>query len=119
MGAVLTTAILDASPWPDVLSALKASGHTLIATTPDPAAMDIAELSSGLLSSGLPPSEAPGFSPAQSVVLMVGSEGTGLTSETLAAADIQVRIPMTGDVDSLNVAAATAIAVYALSRRIR
>lgn len=114
MGAVLTTTILDVSPWPDVLSALKASGHTLIATTPDPAAMDIAELSSGL-----PPSEAPGFSPAQSVVLMVGSEGTGLTSETLAAADIQVRIPMSAAVDSLNVAAATAIAVYALSRRIR
>ncbi len=107
MGAVLTSTILDAAPWPDVLSALKASGHTLIATTPDPAAMDIADLSL----------EAPGFSPARSIVLMVGSEGAGLTSETRAAADLQVRIPMSAAVDSLNVAAATAIAVYALSRR--
>jgi tRNA G18 (ribose-2'-O)-methylase SpoU len=107
MGAVLTSTILDASPWPDVLSALKASGHTLIATTPDPAAMDIADLSS----------EAPGFSPARSIVLMVGSEGAGLTAETRAAADVQVRIPMSAAVDSLNVAAATAIAVYALTRR--
>jgi tRNA G18 (ribose-2'-O)-methylase SpoU len=112
MGAVLTSTILDACPWPDVLPALKASGHTLIATTPDPAAMDIADLSSTLLSS-----EAPGLSPAQSLVLMVGSEGAGLTPETRAAADVQVRIPMSAAVDSLNVAAATAIAVYALSRR--
>jgi tRNA G18 (ribose-2'-O)-methylase SpoU len=107
MGAVLTSTILDAAPWPDVLSALKASGHTLVATTPDPAAMDIADLSS----------EAPGFSPARSLVLMVGSEGTGLTRETRLAADVQVRIPMSEAVDSLNVAAATAIAVYALTRR--
>jgi tRNA G18 (ribose-2'-O)-methylase SpoU len=102
MGAILTSTILDAAPWPDVLSTLKASGHTLIATTPDPAAMDIADLS---------------FSPARSRVLMVGSEGAGLTAATRAAADFQVRIPMTTAVDSLNVAAATAIAVYALSRR--
>ena len=102
MGAVLTSTILDAAPWPDVLTALKVSGHTLIATTPDPAEMDIADLD---------------FSQAQSLVLMVGSEGAGLTPETRAAADVQVRIPMSAAVDSLNVAAATAIAVYALSRR--
>jgi tRNA G18 (ribose-2'-O)-methylase SpoU len=112
MGAVLTSTILDAAPWPDVLSALQTSGHTLIATTPDPTAMDIADFYLEALSS-----EAPGFTSARSIVLMVGSEGAGLTSDTRAAADVQVRIPMSAAVDSLNVAAATAIAVYALSRR--
>lgn len=108
MGAVLTSTILDAAPWPDVLSALKASGHTLVATTPDPSAMDIADFCS----------QAEGSRPAQSIVLMVGSEGAGLSPETRSAADVQVRIPMSAAVDSLNVAAATAIAVYALTRRI-
>lgn len=101
MGAVLTQTIVDAAPWPDVLDALKASGHTLIATTPDPAAVDIGA----------------GFSPAQrSVILMVGSEGEGLSPEALQAADIHARIPMTTLVDSLNVGVATAVAVYALLR---
>lgn len=107
MGAVLTQTIVDAAPWPGVLDALKASGHTLIATTPDPAAIDIGALFS----------EAPGFSPAQrSVILMVGSEGEGLSPEALEAADIHARIPMTTAVDSLNVGVATAVAVYALTR---
>ena len=107
MGAVLTSTILDAAPWPDVLSGLKTSGHTLVATTPDPAAEDIDVVAAQLV-------KAPG---PHSIVLMVGSEGAGLTPETRAAADVQVRIPMSAAVDSLNVAAATAIAVYALTRR--
>lgn len=110
MGAVLTQTIVEASPWPDVLDTLKASGHTLIATTPDPAAVDIGAFDLS--------SEAPGFSPAQrSVILMVGSEGEGLSPAALQAADIHARIPMTTAVDSLNVGVATAVAVYALMRR--
>lgn len=101
MGAVLTSTIVDASPWPGVLDALKASGHTLIATTPDPAAVDIGALDVS--------SEAP-------VILMVGSEGEGLSPEALEAADIHARIPMTTAVDSLNVGVAAAVAVYALTR---
>jgi len=117
MGAVLTQTIVDASPWPGVLDALKASGHTLIATTPDPAAIDIGELH--LASDFIVPSESPGFSPAQrSLILMVGSEGEGLSPDALKAADIHARIPMTTAVDSLNVGVATAVAVYALSRGI-
>ena len=44
---------------------------------------------------------------------MVGSEGPGLTPAALRAADLRVRIPMTGGVDSLNVATAAAIAFAA------
>ena len=102
MGAVLTSTIVEASPWPGVLEGLKASGHTLIATTPDPAAVDIGDLD-------LPS--------AASVILLVGSEGEGLSLEALKAADIHARIPMTTMVDSLNVGVATAVAVYALGRR--
>jgi tRNA G18 (ribose-2'-O)-methylase SpoU len=44
--------------------------------------------------------------------LLLGTEGPGLSADWLAAADIRVRIPMARGVDSLNVAAAAAIAFY-------
>ncbi|MGD9701392.1 MAG: TrmH family RNA methyltransferase [Acidimicrobiia bacterium] len=50
------------------------------------------------------------------VALLLGSERGGLTTESLAAASMRVRIPMHHGVDSLNVAAAAAIARYALRR---
>lgn len=48
------------------------------------------------------------------VALLLGSEGDGLSRRALAAADTIVTIPMTGGVDSLNVAAASAVAIWAL-----
>jgi tRNA G18 (ribose-2'-O)-methylase SpoU len=48
------------------------------------------------------------------LALLVGAEGPGLTEEALAAADARVAIPMAPGVDSLNVATAAAIALYAL-----
>ncbi|MEP6759109.1 MAG: RNA methyltransferase [Actinomycetota bacterium] len=48
------------------------------------------------------------------LAVAVGSEGPGLSSRWLATADLRVRIPMYGAVDSLNVATAAAIALYAL-----
>jgi len=48
------------------------------------------------------------------VALLLGTEGDGLSRRALAAADTVVTIPMTGGVDSLNVAAATAVALWAL-----
>jgi tRNA G18 (ribose-2'-O)-methylase SpoU len=50
------------------------------------------------------------------VALMLGAEGDGLSRRALAAADTVVTIPMSGGVDSLNVAAASAIALWALRR---
>jgi tRNA G18 (ribose-2'-O)-methylase SpoU len=49
------------------------------------------------------------------VALVLGTEGAGLTAEALAAADTIVRIPMAHGIDSLNVAATAAVAMYALS----
>ncbi|MFP5290502.1 MAG: TrmH family RNA methyltransferase [Actinomycetes bacterium] len=48
------------------------------------------------------------------VAVLVGAEGDGLSRQALAAADVVVTIPMAHGVDSLNVAAASAVALYAL-----
>lgn len=48
------------------------------------------------------------------VALVLGAEGDGLSRRALAAADTVVTIPMAGGVDSLNVAAASAVALWAL-----
>ena len=48
------------------------------------------------------------------VALLLGAEGPGLSDAALAAADLRVRIPMEAGVDSLNVAAAAAVAFYAI-----
>jgi len=49
------------------------------------------------------------------VAIVLGAEGEGLTAEAIAAADTIVRIPMSHGIDSLNVAAAAAVAMYALA----
>ncbi|MFG6401322.1 TrmH family RNA methyltransferase [Microbacterium sp. P04] len=54
--------------------------------------------------------------PPERIALMLGAEGDGLSRRALAAADTVVTIPMGGDVDSLNVAAASAVALWALRR---
>lgn len=49
------------------------------------------------------------------LALVLGAEGPGLTDEALASSDTVVRIPMKHGIDSLNVAAASAVAMWALS----
>jgi tRNA G18 (ribose-2'-O)-methylase SpoU len=49
------------------------------------------------------------------VALVLGAEGEGLTAEALAVADTIVRIPMAHGIDSLNVAATAAVAMFALA----
>jgi tRNA G18 (ribose-2'-O)-methylase SpoU len=49
------------------------------------------------------------------LALVLGAEGPGLTDDALAAADTVVQIPMKHGIDSLNVAAASAVAMWALS----
>ena len=51
---------------------------------------------------------------AAAVALLLGNEGDGLTDGALTKADVRVRIPVDGPVDSLNVATAAAIALYHL-----
>lgn len=73
--------------------------HTVIALTPDPDALDIAEIAL----------EGPR-------AVLIGAERSGLSPGVMGAATLRVRIPMAGGVDSLNAAAATAIACFALRR---
>jgi len=51
---------------------------------------------------------------ASRVALLLGAEGSGLSTVTRAAADLQLQIAMAPGVDSLNVAAAAAIALHRL-----
>lgn len=51
------------------------------------------------------------------LAIIMGTEGDGLPAETIAAADHVVRIPMSHNVDSLNVAAAAAVAFWELRAR--
>ncbi len=51
------------------------------------------------------------------VTIVLGAERAGLPDEILAGCDVIAAIPMPGDAESLNVAAAGAIALYELSRR--
>ena len=53
------------------------------------------------------------------VAVLFGSEGTGLPSELLAAGDFQLRIPMTGSAESLNLAVAAGILLYEAWRQSR
>lgn len=55
--------------------------------------------------------------PGPRIVLMLGAERSGLADEWMQAAALRVRIPMATGVDSLNVAAAAAVACYGLTRR--
>lgn len=51
----------------------------------------------------------------EKLAIVMGTEGEGLASSTIEAADFTVKIPMTHGVDSLNVAAASAVAFYQLA----
>ncbi|WP_055427326.1 TrmH family RNA methyltransferase [Bifidobacterium aesculapii] len=51
------------------------------------------------------------------LALIFGTEGDGLSRHTIARADLTVRIPMSHGVDSLNVAASSAVAFYATRAR--
>lgn len=53
----------------------------------------------------------------EKLAILMGSEGDGLTSDTIASCDFTVKIPMYHDVDSLNVAAASAVAFWELRAR--
>jgi tRNA G18 (ribose-2'-O)-methylase SpoU len=58
---------------------------------------------------------AASLAPGDRLAVLLGTEGHGLTADWVAAADAVVEIPMRAGVDSLNVAAASAIAGYALA----
>lgn len=59
----------------------------------------------------------PALAREEKLALILGTEGDGLTDETIADCDYTVKIPMSHGVDSLNVAAAGAVAFWQLGRR--
>jgi tRNA G18 (ribose-2'-O)-methylase SpoU len=95
MGGVMRIPFATLSPWPGALAEVARAGFELVALTPSPEAEPVTE-----------------FTPTKAVALLVGSEGRGLSAGALDAADRRVRIPMRSGVDSLNVAAAAAIAFH-------
>ena len=58
----------------------------------------------------------PSAAAERKLAVVMGTEGDGLADATIAACDYTVRIPMHHGVDSLNVAAASAVAFYELGR---
>lgn len=59
----------------------------------------------------------PALMKEEKLAVILGTEGDGLSSSTIADCDYTVRIPMSHNVDSLNVAAASAVAFWQLGRR--
>jgi tRNA G18 (ribose-2'-O)-methylase SpoU len=87
----------------ELLDLLHGHGLTTVALTPDVAADDLRDVAATLVD--------------RPVALLLGAEGPGLTDVAMAGAHLRARIPMRGGVDSLNVAAAGAIALHALAPR--
>ncbi|WP_436770948.1 TrmH family RNA methyltransferase [Yinghuangia sp. YIM S09857] len=98
MGAVFSVPYARFAEWPSGLGVLRDAGYRVLAMTPDERATPLDEL----------PSEQ-----FDRCALMLGSEGHGLSRRALDAADAWVRIPMAAGIDSLNVAAASAVVFYA------
>ena len=61
--------------------------------------------------------EDPRLAEEEQLAIVLGTEGDGLSPHTIAACDYTVRIPMAHQVDSLNVAAASAVAFWQLRAR--
>lgn len=63
------------------------------------------------------PIDHPALAKEEKLAIILGTEGNGLTRQTIARCDYTVRIPMSHGVDSLNVAAASAVAFWELRNR--
>jgi tRNA G18 (ribose-2'-O)-methylase SpoU len=101
MGEVFKLPYARLPPFPEGLRVLHDRDFTLLALTPDTSAKAIDQLA---------------LAPDEPVALLFGAEGAGLTDGTRARCDLEVRIPMSDGVDSLNIAAAAAIAIWCISR---
>jgi tRNA G18 (ribose-2'-O)-methylase SpoU len=102
MAATLRLPFVRVPAWTDGLASLRAAGFTLVALTPDAAATPLA-----------------GYRAEDDarLVIVVGSEASGMSRESLALADVRLRIHIDPRADSLNVVSAAAIALHALRHR--
>jgi len=103
MAATLRVPYACVEAWLGAFDTLRAAGFRVAALTPHPQATPLAEYAA----------RAP-----DRLVLVVGSEGSGMRPESLARADVRLRIPIDPRADSLNVVTAAAIALYALAPRV-
>ncbi|MGL4743601.1 MAG: TrmH family RNA methyltransferase [Dermatophilaceae bacterium] len=101
MGTVFQVPWTRIDPWPGGINRLQRLGFTVaaLALTEDAVSLDTLVAA-----------------PPDRLALVFGTEGDGLTKRTLGSVDLAVRIPMAGGVDSLNVAAASAVVAWALRR---
>ena len=99
MGTVFQVPWTRITPWPGSIDDLRAAGFTIAAFGLGDRARDL---------------DAVAAHPPERLAVVLGTEGDGLSRHTVAACDFEVRIPMAGGVDSLNVAAASAVAMWAL-----
>jgi len=103
MGAVFSLPWTRLPDWYDALPALAAEGFTTVALTLADDAVELEEAVAGL----------------DKVALVLGSEGHGISPRWQTTADVRAVIPMHAGIDSLNVAAASAVACYVTARRAR
>ena len=97
MGTVFQVPWLRLQDWPGALAELRTAGFTTAALALEEDSLTLQEL---------------GARRHGRLALVLGTEGDGLSRSTLAEVDVTVRIPMQGGVDSLNVAAASAVAFW-------
>lgn len=97
MGSVLQVPWLRMGTWPEDLGRLSAAGFTVAALG---------------LGAGATPLDAFDARAHERLALLLGTEGDGLSAGALDRADITLTIPMHAGVDSLNVAAAAAVAFW-------
>jgi tRNA G18 (ribose-2'-O)-methylase SpoU len=101
MGAALQVPFARAEPWPSALHELHGLGFAVVAMTPAAPATPLRDVVQSVA--------------GRNVAIVLGHEGEGLSAEALAACELQARIPVGSEVDSLNVATAAAIALYELA----
>lgn len=101
MGTVFQIPWTFTGPWPESMEALKNLGFQT-------AALALADDTLSI--------DDPRLMEAEKLALLLGSEGDGLTDTTIAKCDYTVKIPMYHGVDSLNVAAASAVAFWQLRK---
>lgn len=102
MGTVFQVPWTRIAPWPGALARLRDRGFAVAALGLSPQAVDLDRFVQDL---------------PDRLALVLGTEGDGLSARALNEADRVVRIPMAGGVDSLNVAAAAAVALWAVRPR--
>jgi len=115
-GAALHLPVLTGMSLPILLAQLKVAGIRTLASSihESPGRPSPSEVARFSTSPPLAPWEIDWRQP---VALLVGNEGAGLPEEVERSADARIHIPMSGEVESLNAAAAAAILFYEAARQ--